>query len=219
LSHLETLTLFHRALRRSNLPIRYTGGEHPHPKSAFSSALPVGVESLAEYMDLWFSRMPAEREVEEGLNAVLPEGISVLDARLIPLNAPSLERSIAWMEYELSFPEAAEARVPSPEDLKRMMEAFYDGPPAPRKASGKEGGNDRDFRRAVKLAEREDGRGLICRIHHLSGSTPSAMRVVKALFPSSGSNGLRPRILKTGVALLSPSPPVLASKRKANHDQ
>ncbi len=214
LSHLETLTVFHRALRRSNLPIHYTGGEHPHPKSAFSSALPVGVESLAEYMDLWFSRVPTARDVEEGLNAVLPEGISVLDARPIPLNAPSLEQSIAWMEYALTFPEA----TPSPDELKQMMEAFYDGSSAPERASGKDGRNDRDLRRAVNLAESRDGRGLVCRIHQVSGSTPSAMRVVKILFPSSGANGLRPRILKTEVALLPPSPPAIALKRKTHKE-
>ncbi len=128
LSHLETLTLFHRALRRSKLPIHYTGGEHPHPKMAFSPALPVGVESLAEYLDLWLSRMPEAGEVEKGLNAVLPEGISVRDARPVPLNASSLEQSIAWMEYDITFPEAT-PQTPSQEDLKRAMEAFYDDEP------------------------------------------------------------------------------------------
>ena len=38
----------------------------------------------------------------------------------------------------MTFPEAA-LRAPSPEDLKRMMEAFYTEPPAHLRASGKEG--------------------------------------------------------------------------------
>jgi radical SAM-linked protein len=218
LSHLETLTLFHRALRRSKLPIHYTGGEHPHPKMAFSPALPVGVESQAEYLDLWFSRMPEDGEVEKGLNAVLPEGISVEHARPVPLNASSLEQSIAWMEYDITFPEKTPG-APSQEDLKRALESFYDNGPASEETTGKEEKKREALRRSVKLESKRDGNGLVCRIHRLSGSTASAMRVLRALFPSSSGNGVRPRIVKTDAALLPPSPPALSSKRKPRHDK
>jgi len=218
LSHLETLTLFNRALRRSKLPLHYTGGEHPHPKVAFSPALPVGVESLAEYMDLWLSRMPEAGEVEKGLNEVLPEGISVRDARPVPLNASSLEQSIAWMEYDISFSEDT-PQTPSQEDLKRAVEAFYDHSPCPAGVDSKEEKKSRNLRRAVKLEGKQEGHGLVCRIHRLSGSTASAMRVLQVLFPASNRNGLRPRIIKTAAALLPPSPPDLASKRKLRHDK
>jgi radical SAM-linked protein len=203
-------------LRRSRLPVHYTGGEHPHPKIAFSPALPVGVESLAEYLDLWLSRVPEPKEIEEGLNAVLPEGISVVGARPVPLNASSLEQSIAWMEYEITFPETG-CQTPSQEELERAVEAFYTHSPDTALSAGKEAKKDGNLVRAVKLAEREEGVGLVCRIHRLSGSTPSAMRVVERLFPLERRNGLRPRILKTDAALLAPSPPAVASKRKLRH--
>jgi radical SAM-linked protein len=218
LSHLETLTLFHRALRRSKLPIHYTGGEHPHPRVAFSPALPVGVESMAEYLDLWLSKMPEEGEVEKGLNAVLPEGISVLGARPVPLNASSLEQSIAWMEYDISFPEGT-PQAPSPEDLQRAVDAFYEEAPCPEGTTPKEAKKSEDLRRSVKLDGKQDGPGLVCRIHRLSGSTPSAMRILRILFPSQNRNGLRPHIIKTGAALLPPSPPAPCSKRKLRHDK
>ncbi len=216
LSHLETLTLFHRALRRSKLPIHFTGGEHPHPKMAFSPALPVGVESHAEYLDLWFSSVPEGKDVEDGLNAVLPEGISVVDARAVPLNASSLEQSIAWMEYEFTFPQAS-PETPSQEELETAMEAFYDENLVTVGRVGKEKKNDGNLLRAVRLSSRQAGPGLVCRIHRLSGSTPSAMRVVERLFPSMNKNGLRPRIVKTEAALLAPTPPAPSSKRKLRH--
>jgi radical SAM family uncharacterized protein/radical SAM-linked protein len=218
LSHLETLTLFHRALRRSRLPIHYTGGEHPHPKVAFSPALPVGVESQAEYLDVWLARMPEAREVEDGLNGVLPNGIRVLKAQPVPLNASSLEQSIAWMEYDITFPEAGSG-APSQEDLERAMEAFYADDTAPARTSGKESEGRGDLRRAVKLAPKQDGLGLVCRVHRVSGSTPSAMRVMERLFPSRNRNGLRPRIRKTETALLAPIPPPQVSRRKPRHDK
>jgi hypothetical protein len=176
------------------------------------------VESLAEYLDLWLSRMPEAGEVEKGLNAVLPEGVSVQDARPVPLNASSLEQSIAWMEYDISFPEAT-PQTPSREELKRAMEAFYDDNPCSAGADSKEEKKSGDLRRAVKLEGKQDGHGLVCRIHRLSGSTASAMRVLQVLFPTSNRNGLRPRIIKTDAALLPPSPPALASKRKLRNDK
>jgi radical SAM-linked protein len=216
LSHLETLAVFYRALRRSRLPIHYTGGENPHPRVAFSQALPVGVESQAEYMDLWLSKTLDETEVEKTLNAVLPEGISVLRVGSVPLNASSLEQSIAWMEYEITFPEDR-AAGPSQAELVQAMEAFYQGDRAAGGKAGEAGSRDEDLRRAVKLEGKKDGRGLVCRIHRLSGSTPSANRVVEALFPSPDRNGLRPYIVKTEAALVAPFPPPPGSKRKSRH--
>ena len=95
------------------------------------------MESLAEYLDLWLSRMPEAGEVEKRLNEVLPEGISVQDAQPVPLNASSLEQSIAWMEYDITFPEATPL-TPSQEDLKGAMEAFYDGNPCSAGTAAKE---------------------------------------------------------------------------------
>jgi radical SAM family uncharacterized protein/radical SAM-linked protein len=220
LSHLETLTLFHRALRRSGLPIHYTGGEHPHPKMAFSPALPVGVESRAEYLDLWLSSVPEEGRIERELNAVLPEGISVLEARPVPLNASSLEGSIAWMEYEILFPDTG-TEPPRQEDLERAMRAFLDPAAAPGATAGREGAKEDELRRSVRLAGRPDGRGLLLRIHRVAGSTPSPMRVVEFLLASLGPtrNGLRPRILKTDAALTGPAPSIPSPRRKTRHDK
>jgi hypothetical protein len=169
-------------------------------------------------MDLWLSKTVEGTEVENTLNAVLPEGISVLRVRPVPLNASSLEQSVAWMEYEITFPDDT-AAGPSQEELVQAMEAFYDESRAEGETTGKEGGADYDLRRAVKLEGMHDGRGLVCRIHRLSGSTPSANRVVEALFPSPDRNGMRPRLFKTEAALLPPHPPPSTSKRKSRHDK
>jgi radical SAM-linked protein len=187
---------------------------------AFSPALPVGVESRAEYLDLWLSSVPEERRIERELNAVLPEGISVLEARPVPLNASSLEGSIAWMDYEILFPETG-ADSPRQEDLERAMEAFRDPAPAAGETAGREGGKQDDLRRSVRLVGVPDRRGLLLRIHRLSGATPSAMRVVDLLLASLdlNRNGLRPRILKTEAALTGPAPSIPPPRRKGRHDK
>src|SRR4030042_2093023 len=52
ISHLELAHLFYRASRRAGLPLSHSEGFHPLPKMVFSAALPVGVESLTEIVDI-----------------------------------------------------------------------------------------------------------------------------------------------------------------------
>ncbi len=51
-AHLEYLTMFQRAVRRARLPIRFSQGFHPTPKVSYLEALPMGVESEAELVDI-----------------------------------------------------------------------------------------------------------------------------------------------------------------------
>ena len=42
----------YRSLRRSGLPLAFSAGFHPLPRVSFHDALPLGVESLAETLDV-----------------------------------------------------------------------------------------------------------------------------------------------------------------------
>ena len=50
LSHLELLQVFFRAFSRAKLPLNFSQGFNPTPKVSFSPALPLGTESLAEFV-------------------------------------------------------------------------------------------------------------------------------------------------------------------------
>lgn len=81
LSHLEMVETFFRALRRAEVPLRFSEGFHPLPRVTFSHALPVGVESVVEYFDAELSEpFPAE-ELRRRLNLHLPQGLGILEAR------------------------------------------------------------------------------------------------------------------------------------------
>ena len=107
LSHLEMITLFTRTVGRARIPIRYSQGFHPHPKFSFATALSVGVESLAEYMDLELAPGYGADRVKEALNAALPEGIEVLDAVTVPPGSPSLTVLMDTVRYRVTLPEDA----------------------------------------------------------------------------------------------------------------
>jgi radical SAM family uncharacterized protein/radical SAM-linked protein len=78
LGHLEILQLVFRALRRARIKTNFSQGFNPSPKVSFSPALPVGMESLAEYfmMDLP-ALLTDPTETAILLDAKLPDGLKI----------------------------------------------------------------------------------------------------------------------------------------------
>ncbi|MCD6319291.1 MAG: DUF2344 domain-containing protein, partial [Candidatus Desulfofervidaceae bacterium] len=85
--HLELVKIFHRAFRRAGFKLVHTQGFHPLPKISFAVALPVGIESLAETMDIEIYGDYDPRSLPGRLNPHLPQGLRVLLCEEVPLNA------------------------------------------------------------------------------------------------------------------------------------
>ncbi len=117
-SHLEFMTVFHRAVRRAGLPVRFSAGFHPAPRISFPDALPTGVESETEIIDLELNRHCPGREVVETLNAQLPAGFRVLEGTVLPWQTPSPSVTIKETVYRIDLPPAA------PADLARRLADF-----------------------------------------------------------------------------------------------
>jgi radical SAM family uncharacterized protein/radical SAM-linked protein len=101
LSHLELMTLLHRAIRRVGFPIEYSVGFHPSPKISFGPPLGVGIAGLSEYFDMEITP-PFDIVINKGrLNSVLPEGVYIKDMVAVPSKAKSLSSFITRYEYEI----------------------------------------------------------------------------------------------------------------------
>ena len=118
LSHLELINLFTRAVGRARIPIRFSQGFHPHPKFSFATALSVGVESFAEYLDMEIAAGFGAARTQECLNQVLPAGIRILEAVEVPLRTPSLSVLMAGVRYRVVLPQTA------PLDLATLTTRF-----------------------------------------------------------------------------------------------
>ncbi len=90
LSHLELNKAIYRACRRAVIPLAYTQGHHPHPRISFGFALPVGMESKAEYADIQLRGHMGIEKIVNDLNLHLMKGLKILSAREIPLNYRSI---------------------------------------------------------------------------------------------------------------------------------
>ncbi len=103
LSHLELAHLLYRASRRADLPLCHSEGFHPMPRIIFATALPVGMESLTEIVDLELEGRIPPHEVMEKLNPMLPHGIKIMGAEEVPLHSlPAMlfHRSVYWIPVD-----------------------------------------------------------------------------------------------------------------------
>ncbi|MHC4839868.1 MAG: TIGR03936 family radical SAM-associated protein [Planctomycetota bacterium] len=85
ISHHDLMRSFELALRRSKLPLAFTQGFNPHPKVSFALALPLGVESLDEIVDidLEYEQEPMDcTKVMQRLGEQLPPGMKFTQCEL-----------------------------------------------------------------------------------------------------------------------------------------
>ena len=103
LSHLDLVRLMERALRRSGLPVSFTGGFHPLPRVQFALALPLGAEADGEWMDIEFTApVPPEQALAQ-LQPQLPGGFTLLEARAVEVFGPSLSQELAGARWQLEL--------------------------------------------------------------------------------------------------------------------
>lgn len=116
IGHLDLARCFERAVRRAGIAARYTEGFSSHLRLAFGPALPVGAESVAEYLDVELAAsVPPAPEVgmedrwAEALSCALPDGLEVRRVVVLERRPASLQASITSVEWKLDLP-GAEAR-------------------------------------------------------------------------------------------------------------
>jgi len=99
LSHLDGLRALLRALRRSGLPVALSQGYNPHLKIAFGSALALGLESEAEFVDVEMTEPVRLTDVAARLAAVLPPGFELREVRGAPVHGKALASYQAVSRY------------------------------------------------------------------------------------------------------------------------
>ncbi|MDR1777658.1 MAG: TIGR03960 family B12-binding radical SAM protein [Desulfovibrio sp.] len=105
LSQLELQAVLDRALRRAGLPLAFSRGFHPLPLLSFGRALPVGVESLAEWFVITLRQAVSAEEISGRL--FLPPGMDVTRVERMPvrariLPAPAEKFNLRLMNADLS---------------------------------------------------------------------------------------------------------------------
>ena len=99
ISHLDTVRLITRSMKRANVPIWFTEGFNPHAFLTFAMPLSLGFESFCETVDF---RLMEEVDLEElatRLNNALPVDVTVKEIYVYE----TFPNDIRWAEYKIIF--------------------------------------------------------------------------------------------------------------------
>ena len=121
LSHLDLVRMLERALRRSQLPVSFTGGFHPLPRLQMALALPLGAEADSDWLDLSFTEVVQPEQLLDRLAPLLPTGFALLEAHGVPVKAPALSQMLHSAHWRLCLQPSGADPLPAE---RRCQEAL-----------------------------------------------------------------------------------------------
>lgn len=98
---IETLDAIRRAFRALGLKLKYSEGYHPRPKISSGAALPVGIESECEFVDIETVMAIEKEKIVNDSQSYLPFGMKVVSVEELLPSAKSIEDSISLVKYEV----------------------------------------------------------------------------------------------------------------------
>jgi len=175
ISHLDLMRTMQRAVRRAGIPIAYSQGFNPHPVMAFASALPVGITSEREYMDMVLEQPMSLPVLKEQLNHALPKGIAVREAVVIDDKTPSLMSLVNRADYIVTAVGA---------DWEEVVKAYNEAAEVPVEKKSKKGVSTVNLKEAVCDIFRDEEEGEILHLSLRVGDSASLnpQAVTAALF-------------------------------------
>lgn len=99
--HLEMVSIFFKAIKRTGAAIDFTKGFHPKPKVSFNDPLPIGIESESEHFVLYLENNVDTDVFCQSLNTFLPDGLNVSKCKPIKTN-PFKQKDIP-VTYHISL--------------------------------------------------------------------------------------------------------------------
>ena len=197
MSHLELLTVFSRALRRADIPLRFSEGFHPLPRIVLGPALPVGFESSAEYLDLQVHGVPDCAELSKVLNWELPELLRVLESDEIPLKFPSISDSIITVKYRVDLSDLDQDPSNITERLENGISTFSGKADNYIKIKHKSGSSLIDLKEWVEgLCLKDDTTVEMC-VKMSGGKTVRPFEILQAVFGLTEEEKGKSGVLKT----------------------
>jgi len=103
-SHRDIARTMEWTLRRAGVPVALSHGFSPHPRLSWIGAAPTGAASDAEYVEIGVTEHLDPLVVAREVDAVLPEGLSVIE--VVPASPGALADRIDASHWEIETPGA-----------------------------------------------------------------------------------------------------------------
>ena len=102
-SHLDLQRTWERTIRRAGLPLLYSQGFNPRPKLNLAAALPLGITSECELLDIWLNQEMDPDHISDILGGSIPPGIEIHKVDNVDLDTSKLPSLIDSVIYEITL--------------------------------------------------------------------------------------------------------------------
>ena len=149
ISHLDLMATMQRAFSRAGFPLKYSEGFNPRPQISIALPLSVGCASLCEIMDFQLLNEVDITALPARLNAVMPEGVTVLE-----IYEPTRKNvELKWLAVEGVF-EYDDRQV---DIMQEQLRAFFDRESIVVEKKTKRGFGETDIRPSIREISFEAG--------------------------------------------------------------
>ena len=167
--HIDLHKTWERILRRAGLPLAYSQGFHPQPRIQLAVALPLGVTSECELIDVWLTDEIDLEKATLALRTAVSPGIGILSVQPVAVSLPPLQTLAQAADYIVAVSNP-------PPDLELRVAAFLTAQTLPREKRGK----PYDLRPLVESLS-VAGHSLHMRLAARDGATGRPEEVIDAL--------------------------------------
>ncbi len=113
-SNLDVAKIWERVLRRADLPLLYSQGFNTRPRIQLASALPLGISSECELLDVSLKQVIELDGVRERLLLVSPPGLDIYQVETINPRHPALQTLVHSAQYCVRFEEPLDPATITP---------------------------------------------------------------------------------------------------------
>ena len=119
IGHLDLMRYFQKAMRRADIPIKYSEGFSPHQIMSFGAPLSMGVSGLGEYMDIELKEAShiSSKDALDRLNAVMCTGMKVKKFLQIPDDSKPAMALMDTADFKAEFKESV-----SQDEIKKAID-------------------------------------------------------------------------------------------------
>ena len=110
-STLDIAKVWERVLRRAHLPILYTQGFNTRPRMQLASALPLGITSECEIIDVYLREQITLDGLCEQILAVAPDGLEIYDIKTVGVDSPTLQQMVTSAKYRIRFDDGVDIEL------------------------------------------------------------------------------------------------------------
>jgi radical SAM-linked protein len=123
IGHLDLAKTWERILRRAEIGLTYSQGFNARPKIQLGAALPLGITSEAELMDIWLEQPVPLEGLAERLMAVSPPGLPIYRIEEALVKSPALPTLLASSDYRFTLRDPVD-----PNDLRQCADSLMAQP-------------------------------------------------------------------------------------------